>query len=252
MSAYCIVNEISRIRSMEQSEAVNIPLPHFCYVQRFGRKIEEQMPEILTLIGKKKWFLFQTGQAYRKDGLLPGLLLELGKHAEPGREYHECVVIEIEEDFCRQGEWTDFLEYLQSRENQFFFLFTMKQTRNIVFVQQWLEQYFFLRMIEAEPYKTEEQLDIIQKQCKKCGFTLDNTDINTLHEELVGRKWKENEWVVRKLQTAVYHSLYRMAVEENAGKDRSQEILMGVLEYLDRIPVKEKVIGFCQEDNCYE
>ena len=45
MSDYNIVNEINQIRNMERSEAVNIPLPHFCYIQRFGRKIEEQMPE---------------------------------------------------------------------------------------------------------------------------------------------------------------------------------------------------------------
>lgn len=252
MSAYYIVNEISRIRRIEQSEEVNIPLPHFCYIQRFGRKIEEQMPEILALIGKKKWFLFQTGQSYRKEGLLHSLLLELEKHSETGREYQECVVIEIEEEICRQEEWKAFLEYLQSRENQFYFLFTMKQTRNMAFVQQGMEQYFFLRMIEAEAYKTDEQLNIIREHCKKCGFTLDNADTNALYDELDGKKWKENEWVARKLQNAVYQSLYRIAIEESIEKDMSQEIITGVLEYLERIPRKEKVIGFCREEDSYE
>lgn len=253
MSDYNIVNEINQIRNMEQSEAVNIPLPHFCYIQRFGRKIEEQMPEILALIGKKKWFLFQTNPVYRKERLLCSLLLELEKHTEPGKEYHECVIIEIEDDFCGQDEWQGFLEYLQSRENQFYFIFTMKQTRNIRSILQGIEQYFFLRTIEAEPYKVEEQLDMIRNHSRKCGVVLDGADINTLYEELAGKKWKENEWVARKLETAVYHSLYQIAIEEQSmGKDMSQEIARRILEYLDRTPMKEKVIGFCQEDNSYE
>ncbi len=252
MSAYSIVNEISRIRRIEQSEGVDIPLPHFCYIRRFGRKIEEQMPEILALTGKKKWFLFQTGQAYRKEGLLHSLLSELEKHSETGREYRECVVIEVEEEICGQGEWTAFLEYLQSRENQFYFLFTMKQTPNMAFVQQEMEQYFFLRMIEAEAYTADEQLNIIREHCKKCGFTPDHADVNALYDELHRKNWKENEGVARKLQNAVYHSLYRIAIEENLEKDMSQVIIAGVLEYLERIPRKEKVIGFCREDNSYE
>ena len=252
MSAYYIVNEISRIRSIEQSVGVKIPLPHFFYIQKFGRKIDEQMPEILALIGKKKWFLFQTGQVYRKEGLLSSLLLELEKHTDPGREYQECVVIEIEEDICKQGEWTAFLEYLQSKEDQFYFLFTMKQTKNMAFVQQGMERYFFLRTIGAEAYKAEEQLDIIRRHCEKCGFTLDNADINGLYEKLSGKEWKENEWVARKLQTAVYHSLYRIAIGGNVEQNMSQKIVTEVLEYLDRIPLKEKAIGFCQEDNSYE
>ena len=253
MSDYAIVNEIKQIRNLERSEAVNIPLPHFCYLQRFGRRIEEQMPEILAWMGKKKWFLFQTNSAFRKEGLLRSLLLELEKHTEPGREYHECVVIEIEEDFCSQEDWTLFLEYLQSREEQFYFLFTMKQSRNTVLIQQRMESYFFLRTIEAEPYGVEEQLDIVRNSCSSCGFTLEDEDVADLYEELERRKWKEKEWVARKLKTAVGHSLYRIAMEgEGIGKDISQEIVTGVIEYLDKFPVKEKAIGFYKEDNSYE
>ena len=253
MSDYYIVNEIKRIRNMEQSEAVNIPLPHFCYIQRFGRKIDEQMPEILALTGKKKWFRFQTNPAFRKGGLLRSLLLDLEKHAEPGREYHECVVIEIEEGFCGQEDCTLFLEYLQSREEQFYFLFTMKQNENMISIQQRMEPYFFLRTIEAEPYPVEEQLELVRNDCSRCGFTLEDADVTTLYQKLDQRKWKEKEWVARKLKTAVNHSLYRIAMEgEGIGKDFSQEIVAGVIEYLDKLPRKEKTIGFYQEDNSYE
>lgn len=255
MSLQHIAEEMEQIKNMETREGISVPLPHYFYIQRYGRKIEEQMTDIISKIGKREWFLFRTDSAFRQEGLLRSFLLELEKHAKLGREYQECVVLEFDEDICQQDELYKLFEYLKSREEQFYFLFTMKQTKNTVSIQRCMEQYFFVRTIYAEPYQTDEQLEFIRDACEEYQCGLHEDAVQVLWDGLADKKWEENEFVACNLKNSVYRLIYESAIEgEFKGKrlSLSKDMAMKFLEHLDRKIVEKMAIGFCKGGYSYE
>ena len=89
MKKNVIIDELKRINAIRCIEGMKIPIPRFCFIQRYGRTLEEQMPNILSYVNKKEWFLFQVRESYEKGDALQNLIIELKKRAKVGKEYEE-------------------------------------------------------------------------------------------------------------------------------------------------------------------
>lgn len=248
-----MADEINRLKNIEIMEGMKVPVPHFFYIQRYGREIGEQMEDILSCINKKSWFLFRTDAVFRQEGLFRSFLLELEKHAKLGREYQECVVLELDEDICHQEEFPKLLEYLKSKEEQFFFLFTMKKSRNTVSIQRSMEQYFFVRTIYAGQFRVEEQLDIIRNTCEEYHCRLSEKAVQILWDGLENKKWEENEFVACRLKNSVCKLLYEEVLKgEFKEQQITTEMAFKLLEHMDNEMVKKVAIGFCKGGYSYE
>lgn len=51
-----ILQELDKIKDVEMNEGIGTPIPNYLYIQRYGRKAQEQMDKILQNIGKKTGF----------------------------------------------------------------------------------------------------------------------------------------------------------------------------------------------------
>lgn len=97
-------------------------VPIFFYVQRYGRKAQDQVQAILLLVGRKEWFLFKTEDNFQETGLCRNFKTELEKHAGTGKEFEGCVLIELSKETLLREEFTEFLEYLKERENKLYYV----------------------------------------------------------------------------------------------------------------------------------
>ena len=131
-----MIHEINHLKELEVNTGVKIPMPNFFYIEKYGRKLEDQMEELLPVLGKKEWFLFKTDCRFKEGGLLHNFIIELEKHAKLGKDYDECILVELTEDIQLNEEFPEFLYYLKSQEEKIYFIFTMKQSKDTAFIQE--------------------------------------------------------------------------------------------------------------------
>ena len=186
-----MINEMKQIRMLEKTRGIKMPLPNFFYVERYGRCAQEQMDELLAEIGKKEWFLFKTDVRNKEGGLIHNFVVELEKYAKLGKVYDECVLIEFSEEIHLEDEFEEFIEYLKLLEDKIYFFFTMNQSKNTAFVQECMERYFFVRVIEAKEYSVLEQLEEIRNTCREYQYEI-TKDAETAFKN--GLKKRNGEW----------------------------------------------------------
>ena len=259
-----MIKEMKQLKMLEERKGIKVPVPNFFYVERYGRKLEEQMESIFSVLGKKEYFLFHTDCRFKEGGLLHNFLIELERHADLGKEFEGCVLIEISEDILQEEEFDGFLTYLKSLEDKIYFLFTIKQTKNTALIQECMEQYFFIRVIWAEVYSVSEQWEKIRKICEEYRFDMEKAAEEYIKAELEKKEWKEEEQVMCRLQNVVYSIVYENRMEgsllEIADEEESQnkkktvfslEMVQKMLKKLESEQKKRKAIGFCvQEIDC--
>lgn len=175
--------------------------------------------------------------------------MDLERHADTGKEFTGCSLIEISKDTLMKDELPEFLEYLKENEKRLYYLFTIKNAKDAVSVQKCIEQYFFTRIVYAEEFSIEEQFEIIRNTCEKYGFSIDHKEQILIMRGLKDRKWKANEHVEFILQNAARAVIYE-AILEDKTKERlmSAELSMELLENLQKKTEKEKVFGFQQRE----
>ncbi len=218
-----MIQEIKQLKLLEERMGIKVPLPNFFYVEKYGRNLVEQMEYILTVIGRKEWFLFSTDCRFKEGGLLHNFVIELEKHANLGKEYTGCVLIELSEDILQEEEFETFLNYLKLLEDKNYFLFTMKESQNTVFVQECMEQYFFVRIIQAQKYSTLEQWEEIRKVCEEYQFEIENEAEKYMKVQLTKREWKEEEQVLCRLRNVTCSMVYENMVEAVLGESTNEE-----------------------------
>lgn len=254
-----ILQELDKIKDVELNEGICTPIPNYLYIQRYGRKAQDQMDEILVKIGKKDWFLFKTEEESCKEGLIKNFSMNLRKYADTGKEFTGCSLVEISKETLRKDELPEFLEYLKENENRLYYLFTIKNAKDAVSVQKCIEQFFFTRIVYAEDFSIEEQFDIIRNTCEEYGFGINRKERIFIMRGLKNRKWKTNEHVEFILQNAARAVIYE-AILEDKTKERlmSAELSIKLLENLRKKAETEKTFGFQQiefekqEENQYE
>lgn len=210
-----MINEMKKLKMLEEIRGMKMPLPNFFYVERYGRTAEEQMKDLLTGIGKKEWFLFKTDVRNKEGGLLHNFVMELEKYAKLGKEYDECVLIELSDEIHLEDEFEEFVEYLKSLENRIYFLFTMKQSKNTAFVQECMEQYFFVRVIEAKEYSVQEQLEEIKNACGEYQYEITKDAETAFRMTLEKKEWKAEEQVLCRLRNGVRSMVYERMLESD-------------------------------------
>ncbi|MBO5292990.1 MAG: hypothetical protein J6B10_07420 [Lachnospiraceae bacterium] len=248
-----IAEELKQMKSMEMREGIHIPVPHFFYIEKYGRRVEEQMNVILPELGRREWFLFQTDGIWKEGSILHHFCAELEKHAKLGREYGECVVIELDAEVRQREEFIRFLEYLKTKEEQISFLFTMKQSKDTVSAERCVEQYFFVRTVYAAPYTVEEQLDVIDKICKRYQWSISSRAVQTLRAGLLEKEWESGEKVACRLENTVCRVLYEAVLE---GQMRemclTSQMAQQFLEHIGKEITQKITIGFARGGYEYE
>ena len=63
---YSVLEELMQVRECEASRNRKLPRPYYLFVQKYGRSMEAEMPEIARLLGNGRWFLFST-EGKKKD-----------------------------------------------------------------------------------------------------------------------------------------------------------------------------------------
>lgn len=218
-----MINEIRKMRLLEEKRGIKLPIPNFFFVERFGRSAQEQMDGLLNEVGKKEWFLFKTDIKNREEGLIGSFLIELEKYAKLGKAYDECVLIEFTEEMYGKDEIEEFVAYLKSLEDKIYFVFTTKQTKNTAFIQKCMEQYFFIRLMEAKEYTITEQMEEIIIICSKYRYELKEEAQDYIRIQLEKREWKDDEQVLCRLRNVVCNFVYEQALENESDKMAMQE-----------------------------
>jgi len=247
-----MLHEINHLKELEVNTGVKIPMPNFFYIEKYGRKLEDQMEELLPVLGKKEWFMFKTDCRFKEGGLLHNFIIELEKHAKLGKDYEECILIELTEDIHLNEECSEFLTYLKMLEEKIYFLFAIKQGKDTAFIQECMEQYFFIRVIEAREYSIEEQWNIIQKTCQEFQVGISCEAKALLIKGIEKRGWKPEEQVMCRLKNNVCSQIYELLLTEESEKIILQKTAEGILRKLDPAIKKRHVIGFCQGGLTYE
>lgn len=248
-----MINEIERLISLEAELGIKLPFPKFFYIQRYGRRPEDEMERILSRIGRKEWFLFQINPEWKDKEMTEHFLLELEKHARVGKTYGGCVLIEFPEAIDMGEQLKPFFEYLKSQEENFDVLFTMKQSKNTVSVQQCMEQYFFVRTICAEEYSVEEQLGVIRNICEEYCFQLDSKAVEILMEGLKRKEWRIEERTVNSLRNKTCGMLYQAVMQEGVKEQFvTEEMALHMLEHMEKGISKKITFGFDRGGISYE
>ena len=257
-----MINEMKMLKMLEEKNGVKMPLPNFFYVKRYGRSAQEQMVELLAGIGKREWFLFKTDIRNKEGSLIDVFSMELEKYAKLGKTYDECVLIDISDDIDIEEGFEEFITYLKTLEDKIYFLFTMKQSKNTAFVQECMEQYFFIRKIEAKVYSVEEQLETVKSICEDYRYTIVPEAERMLREALEKKKWKAEEQVLCKLKNVVRSMVYEGmmeagfldggTVEAVAAGSFTPKMAEKMLSKIEPENKKRAVIGFSQGGLQYE
>lgn len=247
-----MIHEINHLKELEVNTGVKIPMPNFFYIEKYGRKLEDQMEELLPVLGKKEWFLFKTDCRFKEGGLLHNFIIELEKHAKLGKDYDECILVELTEDIQLNEEFPEFLYYLKSQEEKIYFIFTMKHSKDTAFIQECMEQYFFIRDIYAKEYSAHEQWDIIQKICREFEFGISTEAKEILISGLKEREWKPEEQVMCRLKNNICSQIYELLLTEESEKVIQQETAENILRKIEPVQKKRHTIGFCQGGLTYE
>lgn len=240
-----ILQELNRIRGTESRRGIKVPMPTFIYVQRYGRKAQDQVQEILSLVGKREWFLFKTQDSFPEVGLRRNFVTEIAKHAGTGKEFEGCVFIELSKDTLLTEEFAEFLEFLKKRENKLYYVFTTKKSKDAVSIQKCIEQYFFVRMVWAESYCVEEQLTMVEAVCEEYGFHIDPKAKTLLANGLKSKEWREDDCVDYRLRNEVCAIIYEAVLgrqTDNCGF--SPEMAWKLLENLQKGNAEEITFGF--------
>lgn len=240
-----ILHELDKIKNVEINEGICTPIPNYLYIQRYGRRAQEQMDKILSKIGKKDWFLFKTQEQSEEKKLIEKFGMALHRHADTGKDYTGCSLIEISKETLNRDELPGFLEYLKENEQQLYYLFTIKNAEDAASVQKCIEQYFFTRIVYAEEFSIEEQFDIIRNTCGEYGFSIGGREQTFIMRGLEERKWKADEHVGFILQNAARAVIYEAMLEDKIMERLiSAELSKKLLSNLQKTAEKEKILGF--------
>ena len=239
-----LLSEIQQILEREDRMKVTLPIPHYLFVQRYGREITEDMQKIAELFGYKEWFSFDTNRPQKDGKLLSYFKMELDKHAGLGREYTGCVLLEISEE-VEEKELEEILYYIDSYKERLHCIYTMKTSEEVKMVQKHLEKYGFVRVVQGEQYDANEQIEIFQNTLEAYQFQLNEEAEHYVTEFFRKREWEETDVVKKRIENIakelVYSNLIREEAEKNIiTKDEVEQVLIS----LQSEPARKKQIGF--------
>jgi len=239
-------NLILELQRITGSKAVNkdFPMPCYLFIQKYGRNIQNELGEIAKLLGREKHFSFKTDASMREETLLRKFLLEEDKHAELGKQYSGCVLIELTGEEPEE-EVFSFLDYLDRHQQRIDYLFTTKNHQKSDEIRRSLEQFFFVRVLEGTKYEAQEQLVLFEKGMEAYQFEMAEDARAELVEYFESKEWKEEDLVEKRIRNLVSNIVYSSMldnVEDRKIIDRG-DVALALKKVMDNSE-KKSTIGF--------
>lgn len=238
-----IYREIEKINEIEGTHGVLLPKPYYLYVQKYGREIADDMDSIAKIAGKKEWFRFKVGGHVEADSIVNEFHMELKKHASVGKAYRDSVLIEFFEN-VREQELKEFIRVLKQEEGNYYYLFSVQKEQDEESVEALLEQYFFIRTVDAEAYTWEEQFDIFEKTIEQYDFSMTRDAAARMKNYFIEKEWHEEDAVAQKIENMAKTLVYDRLQEESSKYKIGVKQVENMLEQEKERQPERRMIGF--------
>lgn len=223
-----LLQELEQIIAHEDRMDVTLPIPSYLFVQKYGRSIEAEMPEIAALLGKKDWFFFRA-DAREEKSILNRFLIEQECKSNIGREYEGCILLELtgEEN---EKELFEFLNYIEEQGHRLTCIYTTKESDDAAEIKKKLASYGFVRQIDGECFDAYEQLEIFENTIKEYQFFITGGARIRLAEWFRKKEWLEQDAVVTQIQNMAKSVVYQKLLNQKPDLESSVETSNGKAE----------------------
>jgi len=242
-----LLAEIQQILEREDARKGSLPIPNYLFVQQYGRDITEEMPQIAALFGQAEWFTFDNGVQQKEGNLLSHFKLELNRHAGIGREYSGSILIELSapENEKEEKELEELLSYIDSQKDRLHCVYTMRGQEAVDRVRKRLENYGFVRVVYAKPYRVDEQTAIFSDTLQMYRFQADEEAERCAEAFFEGKEWDTSDAVKIRIENIAKEIVYQSFINEDAQDNivRKEEIER-VFAALLKETTKKRPIGF--------
>ncbi len=246
-----ILKEMEGAKRVREAAQGGFEIPNYLYVKHYGRNLEDKLSRIAACMGKQDWFRLRVGGSDRKEKPLQELLIQLEKNSPIGRSFDGCVYIEILENVLeREEEVRELLEYLKEQRETIYCIFSAENEESAARAECLLEQFFFVRRMNAMEYSAEEQSEIFRQTIQESGFYLSREAQEELMDYCEDREWKSTDQVEQKIKNMAKNLIYERMLynSENAGELSKEVSEVHMRECLKKGPAQvttnKRVIGF--------
>lgn len=225
-----LLQELEQIVSYEEQMGMTLPIPSYLFIQKYGRSIEEEMSQIVSLLGKKEWFLFRADITQEKN-ILNRFLVEQECKSSVGREYEGCILVELT-GAESEKELIEFLDYIESQKYRLTCIFTTKEVQEAIEMKKLLSMYGFVRQIDGECFDAYEQLEVFENTIKEYRFSITGGARIRLAEWFKKREWLEHDAVLTQIQNMAKSVVYQKLLDTNFTSEDSKNVESGKSEKL--------------------
>ena len=240
---YGVLEEIKQVKKCEEAKQVKLPQPYYLFVQKYGRSMEAELPEIARQLSNGTWFYFCTEGKKKDVSITSRFLVEQEKNAELGKQFRGCVLIELtgEEE---PKELFEFLSYIRQQAAQFCCVFSTRALDCVESIRKSLEQHFFIRVIDGEKYDTAEQKGLFLNVLGSFGFSLEGNIAEEVETVFSGVIWEESDMVQNKIENLARNMVYEKLLNPEALQVISMEEIRTAAAGLKKGTEKVRKIGF--------
>ena len=242
-----LLTEIQQILEKEDARKGGFPIPNYLFVQQYGRDIVEEMPQIATLFGHKEWFLFDTGARQKEGNMLSHFKMELLKYAGVGREYSGSILIRISvpEEEQEEKELEELISYIDSQKNRLHCVYTMREQEAVDRIKKQLENYGFVRVVYADPYQVDEQMEIFTDALQVYGLQADAEVKHYAEVFFREKEWSTSDAVKIRIENIAKEIIYCSFINEKVQDNiLRKEDVEQVFAALAKEMAKKRQIGF--------
>lgn len=197
-----IADEIRKMKDFSY-----LPMPTYLYIEKYGKGIENDMPQICQSLGCKDWVIFPVGSSLYRDNPICGLLREIEKKQEIGREFSGCICIEFGEGLEDTNALNDFLTFIKRYEEKYHYIFTLKNPESAEYVEELLRQLFYIRRVDADGYDMQEIHSCLQSIFAQNHMETDEESILFLEENISRMNWKEKDQVANMITGVIQNRI---------------------------------------------
>lgn len=201
-----LLTEYMTLKQKEETLGITLPKPVYLFVEHYGRSLEEDLPKLTEVFGFHDYFSFSTDNLSADSNLYQSFYSQMQQAAPTGREFQGCILISLS-DRIQEHDFIALIALIKNTEG-IVPIFTKKSDADIHPLLPILKNHFFLRVINGEPYTTEEQFQIALNELLRCGFSLTPETEQLLTETLEHCAWRKSDSVSHKLKTIVQNLAY--------------------------------------------
>ncbi len=208
-----LLTEYITLKQKEKDFGFALPHPTYLFIEHYGRRLDEELPQIAEAFGVTDYFSFSADVVASDSTPSMSFFSTLQKNTPTGQTFQGCILISLSERISAD----DFnaIVALIKNSDGIIPIFTQRSDADISHLLPTLKSNFFLRTVEGEPYPAEEQLQIVENELQRYGLT-DITEeakllLSTALEEC---KWQPYDHVQHDLKTIVQNLAYDKLINQ--------------------------------------